>query len=155
LFLLLFQHFVSTPFISNTQAATGNFLLSDCPGPTAPRDNDTISTAFRFWGQRQRPEVYNIFRGSIARPAHPLSTLRPYPYGYTRMTRGRCGSLLLHRMELSSITPYRFSRCTPNILYPNPFSILKTFSVTYYHNGHQSGSRNYQQYCLYVTLKFV
>ncbi|HSQ83860.1 MAG TPA: hypothetical protein VLM43_03955 [Desulfobacterales bacterium] len=28
------------------------------------------------FGQRRHPEVYDIFRGSIAWPAHPLSTLR-------------------------------------------------------------------------------
>jgi hypothetical protein len=80
--------------------------------PLVSRDNDTTSVAFRSSGQRQHSKVYNIFRGSIARPIRPLSTLRPYPYGYTRMTRGRCGSLLLHRLELSSITPYRSSRRT-------------------------------------------
>ena len=81
-------------------------------GLVASRDNDTTSIAFRFCGQRRHPKVYNIFRGSIALPVHPLSTLRPYPYGYKRMTRGRCGSLLLHRLELSSITPCRFYGAT-------------------------------------------
>jgi len=45
-----------------------------------------------------------IFRGSIPGPPFPLSTLRLYPYGHLRMTRGRCGWLCLHRMELSSTT---------------------------------------------------
>ena len=44
---------------------------------------------------------FDGFRGSIARPACPLSTLRRNPYGRRRMTRGRCGSLLLHRVRLS------------------------------------------------------
>ena len=78
-------------------------------GPIVSRDNDTTSVAFRFWGQRRHPKVYNIFRGSITLPVRPLSTLRPYPYGYPRMTRGRCGSLFLHRLELPSITLCRFS----------------------------------------------
>src|SRR5712675_3470796 len=37
----------------------------------------------------------------------PLSTLRQYPHGYLRMTRRRCGSLLLHRDGLAPSTPCR------------------------------------------------
>jgi hypothetical protein len=37
----------------------------------------------------------------------PLSTLRQYPHGYLRMTRGRCGSLFLHRDGLAPSTPCR------------------------------------------------
>src|SRR5271165_5668452 len=37
----------------------------------------------------------------------PLSTLRQYPRGHLRMTRGRCGSLLLHRDGLAPSTPCR------------------------------------------------
>src|SRR5450756_107871 len=37
----------------------------------------------------------------------PLSTLRQYPHGHLRMTRGRCGSLLLHRDGLAPSTPCR------------------------------------------------
>src|SRR5258707_12197598 len=37
----------------------------------------------------------------------PLSTLHQYPHGYWRMTRGRCGSLLLHRDGLAPSTPCR------------------------------------------------
>src|SRR6266852_3978755 len=37
----------------------------------------------------------------------PLSTLRRYPHGHQRMTRGRCGSLLLHRDGLAPSTPCR------------------------------------------------
>jgi hypothetical protein len=44
------------------------------------------------------------FRGSIPGPPFPLPTLRLYLYRHTRMTRGRCGWLRLHRMELSSTT---------------------------------------------------
>src|SRR5260370_27076732 len=46
----------------------------------------------------------------------PLSTLRRCPRGHLRMTRGRCGSLLLHRDGLAPSTPCRSSRRTP--LYP-------------------------------------
>jgi hypothetical protein len=38
----------------------------------------------------------------------PLSTLRAQPYDCPRMTRGRCGSLGLHRTTLSFATPRRF-----------------------------------------------
>ena len=37
----------------------------------------------------------------------PLSTLRRNPRGQLRMTRGRCGSLLLHRKRLALSTPCR------------------------------------------------
>ena len=41
-------------------------------------------------------------------PTCPLSTLRRRPYGRIRMTRGRCGSLFLHRMGLSPTISRRF-----------------------------------------------
>src|SRR6476619_2480117 len=47
----------------------------------------------------------------------PLSTLRRGPRGHLRMTRGRCGSLLLHRDGLAPSTPCRSPgalRFTPN-----------------------------------------
>jgi hypothetical protein len=47
------------------------------------------------------------FRGSMAGLCAPLSTLRQYPHGHLRMTRGRCGSLLLHRDGLAPSTPCR------------------------------------------------
>src|SRR5450631_4769174 len=37
----------------------------------------------------------------------PLSTLRQYPRGYLRMTRGRCGWLLLNQNGLAPSTPCR------------------------------------------------
>src|ERR1700747_1365185 len=48
-----------------------------------------------------------LFRGSMAGLCAPLSTLRLDPRGQLRMTRGRCGSLLLHRERLSLSTPCR------------------------------------------------
>jgi hypothetical protein len=48
-----------------------------------------------------------IFRGSMAGLCAPLSTLRRNPRGPLRMTRGRCGSLLLHRKRLALSTPCR------------------------------------------------
>jgi len=53
------------------------------------------------------------FRGSIARLHVPLSTLHPRPRERRRMTRGRCGSLFLHRMGLSPLTPCRFIPAHP------------------------------------------
>src|SRR5260370_35572586 len=49
-----------------------------------------------------------MFRGSMPWPAFPLSTLLYPPYGWPRMTRGRCGSLLLHRTTLSFASSRRF-----------------------------------------------
>ena len=42
-------------------------------------------------------------------PTCPLSTLHTRPYGRLRMTRGRCGSLFLHRTGLSPAISRRFS----------------------------------------------
>ena len=56
---------------------------------------------------RRHPGVV-VFRGSIPSPPVPLSTLRLTPCGLLRMTRGRCGSLLLHRMTLSFTASRRF-----------------------------------------------
>lgn len=39
----------------------------------------------------------NCFHGSMAGLHSPLSTLRQHHRGCRRMTRGRCGSLSLHR----------------------------------------------------------
>src|SRR5262249_22161081 len=49
-------------------------------------------------------------RRSIPRLYAPLSTLRRHPRGYLRMTRGRCGSLVLHRNGLAPSTSCRPSR---------------------------------------------
>jgi len=56
-------------------------------------------------GHRLRDGVQ--FRGSIPGLHAPLSTLHPRPYARRYMTRGQCGSLLLHRMKLSFTTPCR------------------------------------------------
>src|ERR1700730_17716815 len=59
----------------------------------------------------------------------PLSTLRRCPRGQLRMTRGRCGSLLLHRDGLAPSTPCRSPgalRCAPiSGLYLGPSACLK------------------------------
>jgi len=51
--------------------------------------------------------VWVSFRGSIPGLHAPLSTLRDRPHERPRKTRGRCGSLLLHRAAPSSATPRR------------------------------------------------
>src|SRR5262249_45751872 len=57
-----------------------------------------------------------LFRGSMAGLCAPLSTLRRHPREQLRMTRGRCGSLLLQRMKLSLTTPCRFNRRTEKVM---------------------------------------
>jgi hypothetical protein len=47
------------------------------------------------------------FRRSMAGLYAPLSTLRPWPRGHERMTRGRCRSLALHRSGLAPLTSCR------------------------------------------------
>jgi len=54
------------------------------------------------------PWTLHVLHGSILGLYIPLSTLQPWHYCHRRMTRGRCGSLDLHRMTLSFTTPYRF-----------------------------------------------
>ena len=56
-------------------------------------------------GKHLRSEVG--FRRSMAGLRYPLSTLRFAPHGSPRMTRGRCGSLRLHRRGLSPHTSCR------------------------------------------------
>ena len=56
-------------------------------------------------GKHRRPKV--DLRRSMAGLRNPLSTLRFAPHGSPRMTRGRCGSLRLHRRGLSPHTSCR------------------------------------------------
>ena len=85
--------------------------VSDRAEPRASRDIDAAGVAFRQVLLRRHCGATS-FRGSIPSPHVPLSTLRRRPYGRLRMTRGRCGSLILHRMKLSFTTPCRFDRRT-------------------------------------------
>ena len=57
--------------------------------------------------ERRHSEVGHGFRGSIPGLRVPLSTLRRWDGLHRRMTRGRCGSLRLQRVELASIAPRR------------------------------------------------
>src|ERR1700688_3245188 len=63
-----------------------------------------------------------IFRGSMAGLCAPLSTLRRNPRGQLRMTRGRCGSLLLHRKRLALSTPLPVSRRFADVFRYSPNS---------------------------------
>ena len=96
-------------------ACTGSLTAQ---GPAVSRVGDTAGVAFRLPPRRRHPEVAtactvgHIFRGSIPGPHVPLSTLHPRPHERRRMTRGRCGSLLLYRMTLSFTTSRRFDRRT-------------------------------------------
>ena len=73
----------------------------------AARDSVAPDGAFRISPLRRHSGVI-LFRGSIPGPHVPLSTLRRRPCRPLRMTRGRCGSLVLHRMTLAFTTPRRF-----------------------------------------------
>ena len=75
------------------------------PGQPSARDNALGRVAFRF---RNRVGTRKLgFRGSMAGLRPPLPTLRRRPCERQRTARGRCGSLLLHRLGLSPITPCR------------------------------------------------
>ena len=65
-------------------------------------DDDTDHLAFCWDGKHQRPEL--VLRRSIPSLRTPLSTLRLRPHDHTRMTRGRCSSLRLHRDGLAPST---------------------------------------------------
>jgi hypothetical protein len=56
----------------------------------------------RLAAGQQRPEL--VLRRSIPSLRTPLSTLRLQPHDRTRMTRGRCSSLRLHRDGLAPST---------------------------------------------------
>jgi len=72
------------------------------------------------------------FRGSIPGPHVPLSTLRPCPHGQRRMTRGQCGSLLLHHAGLAPALLTGLCRRTVGSKYCNVHSqpTLPTWTST-------------------------
>jgi hypothetical protein len=88
----------------------------DLAGPVSARDSAPTSVAFPPNKQCRHP-VFQIFRGSIPSLHVPLSTLRDQPLDWPCMTRGRCGSLCLHRTALSSAPPRRFN---PALLFHSP-----------------------------------
>jgi len=87
------------------RACTGSLTAR---GPGASRGTDAPGVAFRISLLRRHPGVY--FRGSMAGLHVPLSTLPHSLAGRRGMTRGRCGSLNLQRVKLSSTTTCRRDR---------------------------------------------
>ena len=66
----------------------------------------TRCSRWRTWSyclllSRKHGHPEGVFRRSMAGLHVPLSTLHAQPRGRPRMTRGRCGSLLLHRNGLA------------------------------------------------------
>ena len=75
-------------------------------GGQCPCDSGLRSVAFCLPRRHRLPRLH-CFRRSIPRLYAPLSTLRAPPHGETRMTRGQCGSLLLHCYGLAPFTSCR------------------------------------------------
>src|SRR5215212_6505204 len=81
--------------------------LKTTRGGEGPCDGGPAPVAFCLPRQHRHPELH-CFRRSIPRLYAPLSTLRGRPRGRVpRMTRGQCGSLLLHRDGLAPSTSCR------------------------------------------------
>ena len=86
--------------------------LKTTQGGQGPRDDGPGPVAFCLPRRHRHPGLH-CFRRSIPRLYAPLSTLRVLPHGSgPRMTRGQCGSLLLHCNGLSPSTSCRSSRRT-------------------------------------------
>ena len=115
-------HGVPSAVCSTAQTVVGSpgfrvKCIRTCSGsPTArsllvPRDRGTFSFAFRLVRGRRHSELParagTHFRSSIPGLHVPLSTLHLRSYPRLCMTRSRCGSLLLHRIEFSSTTLHR------------------------------------------------
>jgi hypothetical protein len=88
------------------QGASAQARVSDHAGLPERSRWRTRSCCLPLWVQRRRPGLFS-FRGSMAGLRPPLPTLRRRPRGHRRTARGRCGSLLLHRIGLSPTTPRR------------------------------------------------
>ena len=85
-------------------------------GPYTPRVGGVDDIAFRTKERRRHPGPRH-FRCSIPSPHVPLSTLADTLLGIPAMTRGQRGSLFLHCLRLSLVTPCRLfpalSPCGP------------------------------------------
>jgi len=87
-------------------------------GPGAPCESGASGVAFRLPIRRRHPEVATAravghpFAAQYPACTFPCQRFAEQGYPCRRMTRGRCGSLLLQRLELASITPRRFHRRT-------------------------------------------
>ena len=81
--------------------------LKTTRGGEGPCDDGPAPVAFCLPRRHQHPGLH-CFRRSIPRLYAPLSTLRVLPRGSVpRITRGQCGSLLLHRDGLAPSTSCR------------------------------------------------
>src|SRR5580693_2662054 len=76
--------------------------LKTTQGGQGPCDDGPVPVAFCMPRRHRHPGLH-CFRRSIPRLHAPLSTLRRCPRGHLRMTRGQCGSLLLH---CDGLAPY-------------------------------------------------
>ena len=86
--------------------------LKTTQGSQGPRGDGPVPVAFCMTRRHRHPGLH-CFRRSIPRLYAPLSTLRVLPHGSDpRMTRGQCGSLLLHCNGLSPSISCRSSRRT-------------------------------------------
>ena len=87
------------------QGASAHARVSDRAGSSGGSRSRHPPCCLPLSRRRQHPEA--DFRGSMAGLCVPLSTLRHALAGRRRMTRGQCGSLLLHCSGLSPPTPCR------------------------------------------------
>src|SRR5208283_1743296 len=100
-------------------AGTGR-ALAFLPLPILPSTKSTAS-ALRICA----------FRGSMAGPHLPLSTLRRAPHGTLRMTRGQCGSLYLslcktfthYSLPVSRRTDHRTDFAVADVFHHRPPSL--------------------------------
>ena len=89
---------------------------STTPGRPGARACAPDRVAFHYLNSVGTRDL-NLFRGSMAGLCAPLPTLRRRPRGRPRTARGRCGSLLLHRVGLAPSTPCRSPGALRKILY--------------------------------------
>ena len=87
------------------QGACAHARVSDRAGSAGGSPYRRLPCCLPLSRRRRHPEAN--FRGSMAGLCVPLSTLRHALAGRRRMTRGQCGSLLLHCSGLSPHTPCR------------------------------------------------
>ena len=77
-------------------------------GSRPSRESDGPDVAFRSFSQRRHPGGEEAFAAQYPAHAFPCQRFAGVLAGAQRMTRGRCGSLCLHRSALSSVTSRRF-----------------------------------------------
>ena len=88
------------------QRASTHARFCDHAGPS--RHSRSRACPYRLPpSQQRRHPGYESLRGSMAGLCAPLPTLRRRPYGRPRTARGRCGSLLRHRVGLAPTTRCR------------------------------------------------